>query len=175
MAKSEFNTGVSGLPFVISKLKAIRAGVVGFLGKKRIEKYLVAKMKARFEPRGSNPVAQRSPDGRMWPFAAQATIERRAVNKDRSHALYVTGKMQRAIVVTKKGPGLLIGVLGKGQFRIGIKANSPVAKYGLVLNSGGVTPRGGIIPARPFLGVGKAEAEELAIIGKGIIEGTMRR
>lgn len=170
MATGSTYSSVVGLPLVVSKLRALRSGIVLFLGKKRIEKYLIAKTKARFEPRGSNPVAQRAPDGRFWAYASKATVRRRKRNKDRLRALYDTGSLQRSIVVTKKGPGISISAIGKGSFRIGVKANSRARKYALIHQKGGRTPSGGVIPARPFLGVGKAEAEELSLIGKNTIE-----
>jgi hypothetical protein len=175
MADIQFTSEVRGLPFVVAKLKAVRAGIAGFLGKRRIEKYLVEKTKARFEPRGTNPVAQRDPTGRMWPFAASSTVRSRKsrANRSRSRALYDTGLLQRSVVITKKGPGLNVIQTTGGSFRVGIKANTKAAKYGLFQQLGGVTPRGGVVPPRPFLGVGKAEAEELAILGKDLIEANL--
>ncbi len=170
MAIFQFASTISGLPIVVSKLKAVRAGIVAFIGKKRIERYLVARTKSRFEERGSNPLAQRSPDGQFWAWAKQGTVAGRyGSNKSRTRALFDKGNLQRSIAITKKGPGLAI--IGRGgTFVVGVRANSPAAKYALFQQRGGKTPTGGVTPPRPFLGVGRSEAEELAVMGKELIE-----
>ena len=175
MALFSFRSSVAGLPLVLNKLKAVRAGIVAFIGKRRIEKYLVARAKARFEPRGSNPLAQREPSGKFWPWASQATVDtrRNTTNRSRTRALYATGRLQNSISITKKGPGLAI-VGSSGSFVVGIRANAVAAKYALLHQQGGRTPNGATVPARPFLGVSATEEEELSILGKELIERRLR-
>lgn len=175
MASFSFKGIVAGLPLLLRTLKGVRAGIVAFIGKRRIEQYLVARTKARFEQRGSNPLAQRAPSGRFWAFVKQSTVDSRKSkqNKSRYRALFDTGRLQNAISITKKGPGL--AVVGRsGTFVVGVNAGTKATKYALFHQQGGITPKGGIVPARPFLGIGPTEEKELAIMGLGLIEKHMQ-
>ncbi len=172
MATLNFTSVIEGLPIVAAKLAAFRAGIVGYLGTRRIQKYLVKRTQLRFEPRGSNPVAQREPSGRMWKFASLARArDRRRSHSTRSRALYDTGALQKSIVVTKKAPMMNIITSTGGSFSIGVKKNSKAYKYAAVMQNGGRNSRGVVIPARPFIGVGKQEAEELGVMGQTVIGG----
>ena len=149
-------------------VEGIQAGLGATFAKRVIERYLVDKTKARFEPRGSNPYAQRDPSGQFWPFLSQATVtakKYRGEQVSRSQALYGKGVLQRSISIVRALPGFVSVQTGTGAvFEIGIHPGSPARKYARFLNEGGETPTGGRVPARKFLGVSKQDANDIGLI-----------
>lgn len=172
MATIGFTSRITGLKKVASTVAAITLGVRKALGQGRIEELLLARVKGRFEPRGSTETAQTAPDGRLWKPVSAATVASRKRNRNRMQALSDTKALQNAIKVLQDNVSLLslISAAG-GSFSIGVHKSHPRYAAAQLHNRGGRTPRGGLVPRRQFIGIGKGE---LASIGTLVKETILR-
>lgn len=147
--------GLRGLNQVLDR---ITDGIRNVLGKKKLEKLVLATMKGRFAKPGTTPVAQKDPDNRPWVPITDYTARHRFRNRNRTQALVDTGALLGAITVTRDRLSDALSA-PVGIARIGIPPTSPQYDKGLKMNEG-YTKRargGGLIriPARPFIGIGK--------------------
>lgn len=70
-------------------------------------------------------------------------------------ALVDSGELEQATVVVARTPV----TAGSAEFVIGIASSSSAAVYGDFQRRGGVTPKGGVVPDREFLGVGRGDID----------------
>ena len=157
----DFSTTITGVPKLKAKFRAINLAISGAMGSRLIENFLLARTKARFLPAGSTDTAQRDPEGRAWPRPKQATIQRKiraGYSANPSQALVASRALVNAIRTIRRNTSLTaIRSSAGGTFVIGVNKSSPAYIYGRIQQSGGVTPRGGIVPARRYMGIGKGD------------------
>ena len=157
-AKGFFSSTIEGEEKVLKLLRGARAGIRVGLAKTYLEQYFLTKTVERFAPRGTNPNAQRGPDGRMWKSPQSSTVRGRKVNTTGvTQALVDTDRLRNAIDVVKRLPPFVRLNGGLGVFSIGVRGAAAV--YAGVQNFGGTTPTGGVVPPRPFMGVSKKDAK----------------
>ena len=164
------STKVLGLAKLRKRLRGASVAVIALLQGGQIENFILARTKARFAPKGSNPVAQKDPEGKPWPGSDTDTIKRRD-NKRGNQALYNSGTLYKSIKISKRNTfaAALQSVTG-GSVIVGVAKNSPAYRYARLMQGGGKTPRGGVVPARPFIGLGR---EDVKIISN-FVETTLR-
>ena len=124
-----------------------------------IEKYLLQKVKDRFEPAGTNKYAQRRPSGQYWSPPTNSALrsrKNRSARYNADQALVDTGELRDSIQILDRIPSGIGLVDGSGTARIGIPAGSPEYEKGTVHQFGGYTAKGGRIRPRPFLGINKS-------------------
>lgn len=161
-----FDVSVTGVLGATRIAKAIMEGVKDAFGMGKIENMLLSYTKMRFEPLGSNPVAQTAPDGTTWVPIAESTLARRKVNKNALQALVDTSALLQSIAILNHS-GFRLG--GATSFEVGLQPGSEGSKYGYFQNSGGINPQGFRVPARPFLGVSKVELRDIGMLVRGCI------
>ena len=147
---------VRGVKLLRSRLTALGLTASQFGNSKQLQALMVQRVRSRFSKRGK--LAQKDPDGRPWAPLAASTNRRRKVNKDASQKLVDRGTLRRSIAVVRERQGPSVVNTGAG-FRIGVVG--PAARYAGVQQRGGTNPKGATIPARPFLGVGREDAEAI--------------
>jgi hypothetical protein len=152
--------------------------------KNRVENFLIDRIQDRFEPAGSNPYAQKSPDGRFWRQRAAATILYRK-NPNRRQALFESGSLRDSIGIVRGGLAIE-GALSRGvatQVRtatVGIRPGYVNEKgnnlqiVGAFLQSGGTTPNNADVPGRVFIGVSGRDSKELENTLQRIINKSVR-
>lgn len=154
-----FSSSTSGASRIKALLIAAEGATALALSKDRLEKLLLRRIRERLLPRGTTPRSQKDNAGKDFAPNKPATIKRRT-NKRTDQALYDTGELYRSITVVRSNlrASALATPSGAG-FSIGIAPGSEANKYARTVNFGGYTPKGGArIPARRFMGVGKADA-----------------
>ena len=142
------------------------------LGKQAITKKLLKMNQDRFEPRGSNKRAQKSPDGVPWEALSVAT--RRRKNTNRAQVLTDTGKLRNAIIIARDGlKSALTAGTGSATLAVRRVQNRQSNKdgtfnvrytdeYGKYLQEGFVSHWSKKkVKARPFLGIGKQDAKDI--------------
>ena len=154
-----FNSSWLGINAMSAAFDGIKVGIASAFGVNAMEKRFLEQTKARFQPRGSNAVAQIGPDGRPWPGPARATLERRKKNRNAAQAMVDTGGLLDDIVVLGRRD---VAYGGKGFIRIGLRPGSPAQEYMHVLEHGGFTPDRRPIPPRPVFGTDAQQAKQLA-------------
>lgn len=137
----------------------------------KLRAYLLKSVKDRFAPAGSNPRAQTSPEGVAWARPAISTVISRKVNRTRfNQALVDTSALRRSIKIIETRLSDLALSSSRGGIRIGVPTSAKAAEYATVLNFGGRTPKGSVIPARRFLGIGNLENRQINRILQKIID-----
>lgn len=165
----EFDTKIAGADRVKVMMQTAIAATGAVLGSKVISKKILKMHQDRFAPKGTNPRAQKDPDGNPWAPLKLETLKR-AKNTNTSQALVDKGKLLKAIVIardtlrnaTRVGTGHADIAVRRVQNRrkgkdgrIDVRYTDEYAKvhqYG-----GGVSNA----PARPFMGIGKPDALEI--------------
>ena len=139
-------------------------------GRKKIEDIILANHKARFEPAGRSPVAQRTPDRVPWAPITEYTLANRRKNKNPAQALVDTGKLRDAIRIIRTSLKQVVNEnTRRARARVGIPLGSPQYLKGQRMNAGYTKKgRGGVdivIPAREFIGL---DPRTLTAVGRFI-------
>lgn len=138
--------------------KRFKASMREVFGRKRLEDLILAATLARFEPEGTSPTAQKSPERVPWVPITDYTARNRRQNTNRSQALVDTGALRDAIKITRTNLKRVVGEnTRRATARVGIPVTSPQYEKGIRMQDGYTKPgRGGVmieIPARPFIGL----------------------
>lgn len=145
--------------------------------KRRVENFVIRKIKDRFEPLGARPSAQRSPDGRIWKAPRNSTILSRS-NPNRRQALFNKGSLRDSIGRVSGALDIARGTTTRvATATVGIPRGATGSEgqrlelVGAFLQDGGFTPTGGVVPSRRFIGVSRRDGQEF----ENIIERLTRR
>lgn len=159
MAILSFIGKVTGTKALGRKLTAYTASFATIFGGNRLENLLLERTKERFEPKGSNPNAQRSPFGDYWlPLSPETN---RKTNTNTSQLLVDSGQLRDAITIVRGNMRqAAIESPGGGGFTIGVLSSSSAADYAALHQFGGFAGKNNkvFIPARPFLGISKQDS-----------------
>lgn len=158
-----FALKVTGLSRVRALVDKTVASTALLLGSKRMEDYLLKSVEDRFEPRGSNDLAQRAPDGSLWRMPEPITVATRKSNRNAIQALVDTGTLQSSFITTRKSRSVF-GVSVPTTLTVTVDPSSPAYKYFLFQNLGGTTPTGGAVPPREFLALSNNQIKTIQAI-----------
>lgn len=157
-----FSTVIRGIRKLRSSIAGQIGGIEYAVAKKDLEEWTLKRIQQRFEPRGSNPNAQREPSGKLWPQLHPSTVPRRRRNRNKNQALVDTGELRRSITVTRSNFTTTALRSRQGAtFTIGIRGSGRVKRKAVLHNFGGTNDRGNRVPRRAFMGMSKKDRKDM--------------